>query len=108
MAANSAQRSRAWHQLQKSAVPYAFCLPALLLLGGLIAYPVLYGFWLSFHSYQMNMPSLGMPFVGLQNYIEIPRNGGLVNSVTWTVAFTAIAVPIECVVGLAAALALHS
>jgi ABC-type sugar transport system permease subunit len=78
------------------------------LLGGLIGYPVLYGFWLSFHSYQMNMPSLGIPFVGLQNYVEIPRNAGLVNSVAWTFTFTAIAVPIECVIGLAAALVLHS
>jgi multiple sugar transport system permease protein len=108
MTASSVRRSRAGLRLRKAAVPYAFCLPALLLLGGLIAYPVLYGFWLSFHSYQMNMPSLGTPFVGLQNYIELPRNAGLVNSVTWTLLFTAIAVPIECAIGLAVALVLHS
>jgi multiple sugar transport system permease protein len=78
------------------------------LLGGLIGYPVVYGFWLSFHNYQWNMPSLGIPFVGLQNYAEIPRNADLVNSVRWTLAFTAIAVPIECAIGLAAALVLHS
>lgn len=95
-------------RFRQKLTPYWFILPALLVLGSFIAYPVLYSFWLSFHQYQWNMPALGKPFVGLENYLDIFRNEDLLYSVRWTVLFTVISVPVECLLGLSFALILNS
>lgn len=95
-------------RFRQKLTPYWFILPALLVLGCFIAYPVVYSFWLSFHEYQWNMPARGKPFVGLENYLDIFRNEELLNSLRWTVVFTIISVPIECVLGLSFALLLNS
>ena len=95
-------------RFRQKLTPYWFILPALLVLGCFIAYPVIYSFWLSFHQYQWNMPALGKPFVGLANYLDIFRNEELLNSIRWTTIFTIISVPIECILGLSFALLLNS
>jgi multiple sugar transport system permease protein len=95
-------------RLRQKLTPYWFILPTLFVLSFFIAYPVLYSFWLSFHQYQWNMPALGKPFVGLENYLDIFRNRDLLHSARWTVIFTVISVPIECLLGLSFALILNS
>ena len=89
-------------------VPFWFILPALAVLGAFIAYPVGYSLWLSFHEYQWNMPSFGRPFVGLQNYTDLPNDQDLRASINWTVLFAAISVPVGFLLGLAMAVLLNS
>jgi multiple sugar transport system permease protein len=92
----------------RRATPYLFILPALLALGAFIAYPVGYSFWLSFRDYQLNMPILGKPWVGLENYRRLPDDEALIASIQWTITFAAITVPVGFVLGLAMALVLNS
>src|SRR5205807_10435047 len=53
--------------VRKSAlVGWALLAPSLLLLGGLVAYPILYNFWLSLFAKHAFLPA--QTFVGLGNY----------------------------------------
>lgn len=109
----TSERSTRWapqvrRQLRRRTTPYWFILPALLMLGAFIAYPVGYSFWLSFHDYQLNMPILGKPWVGLQNYRDLPNDEDLVASVRWTILFAALTVPIGFVMGLVLAILLNT
>jgi multiple sugar transport system permease protein len=97
---------RRW--LGRRTTPYWFILPALVALAAFIAYPVGYSFWLSFHDYQLNMPILGKPWVGLQNYRDLPDDKGLMSSIRWTVMFAVVAVPVGFVMGLILAVLLNS
>lgn len=106
--ATPGRATRARRQFWRRATPFAFILPALLVLGAFIAYPVGYSFWLSFRDYQLNMPILGKPWVGLQNYRDLPHDESLVASVEWTLTFAAVTVPIGFVLGLTLALLLNS
>ncbi len=93
---------------QRQWTPYAFMLPALLVLGIFIVIPILYAFWVSLHRYQWNMPNLPFAFRGLDNYLEIPSNGELVASVVWTLMFAFVSVSVEFVLGFALALLLNA
>jgi multiple sugar transport system permease protein len=95
-------------QLRRRMTPYWFILPAIAALGAFIVYPVGYSFWLSFRDYQLNLPILGKPWVGLQNYRDLPDDKGLVSSIRWTAIFAAIAVPTGFVMGLVLAVLLNS
>ena len=107
-AAPDSRTGRSSRRFGKRLVPFWFLLPAGLILGGLIVYPVLYAFWLSFHDYQWNMPRFGRPFVGLDNYVELPNDEDLIASIRWTALFAVGSVPIGFVMGLAMALLLDS
>ncbi len=100
--------ARATHRFWASIAPYLFILPALLVLAVFIVGPVAWSFWISFHEYQWNMPSFGMPFVGLRNYADLLRDRDLLSSVAWTVSFAVISVPIGLVMGFVLALLLNS
>lgn len=87
------------------ATGYVFAAPMLLLLLGLIAWPILQALWMSVH--QVVGPRWG-PFVGLRNYAAQLDDPIFRRSFWLTVQFTAEAVAIKFVFGLAAALALHN
>lgn len=95
-------------KVHRRSTPYWFILPALLVLGTFIAYPVLYALWLSFHDYQWNMPTLGRPFVGLGNYADLPSDRELVRSIAWTLTLAATSVPVGVVLGLTLAILLNA
>lgn len=100
-------RSRA-RRLGTRLTPFWFLLPAAIVLGGLILYPVGYAFWLSFHEYQWNMPRFGRPFVGLDNYVGLPKDEDLIAAIWWTILFAAGSVPVGFVMGMGMALLLNS
>jgi multiple sugar transport system permease protein len=83
---------------------YLFVAPLLFLLGTLIAWPILQAIWMSFHN--VIGPRWG-DFVGLRNYLLQLEDPLFRRSFGLTVLFTAEAVGVKFVVGLAAALALH-
>ena len=83
---------------------YLFMAPLLVLLVGLIAWPILQAIWMSFHN--VIGPRWG-DFVGLRNYLTQLEDPLFRRTLFLTVLFTAEAVVIKFAIGLAAALALH-
>ena len=91
-------------------VPYLFLLPYLLLFGMFIALPAVYGFWVSLHNWDFQLPN--KPFVGLQNYVDLFTPGTLTSGNFWqameaTGKFTLFSVPLLVVLPLGVALILN-
>ena len=85
--------------------PYAYVLPALLVFGLFLAFPVGFAIWLSLHSWN-GFVSLGKaPYVGLANYNALRSDPifkeALVNTLVFTVASTIIQMAIAFVLAFA-------
>jgi multiple sugar transport system permease protein len=87
-------------------LPYILMLPALLLLVGML-YPFCLGVYYSLTSYFLQYPHL-FRFIGLGNYLKMPGDPLFGYSVTFTLAYTAIAVLIQVGLGVGVALLLHA
>ena len=90
--------------------PWLFLAPYLLLFGGFVLAPAVYGLWISLHDWDYTLP--GKPFVGLDNYVALVDPDSLVfdqfwNSIQGTVIFTVMSVPLLLVVPLGVALAMN-
>jgi ABC-type sugar transport system permease subunit len=92
---------------RESGLAWILMLPALAIVVCVAAFPVLWTFWESLHRHDLRMPWLGMPFVGLANYLDAAADGRAWSAVGRTLLFTAAAVAIELGLGLALALALN-
>jgi len=89
---------RDWH------VAYVFMLPTVILLGGIVAYPFLRAFYISF----TNTTTLTIgPFVGLDNYIGLWQDKFFLRSVWVTTQFTLASISVKLLVGILAAILLH-
>ncbi len=86
-------------------VGVAFATPAVLVLAGVVAFPLLYALLLSFSSYTFLKPTL-TPFVGLAHYLEAFRDPYFLNSVRLTALYAAITVCLSLAVGLGIAVLL--
>ncbi|MBI3972616.1 MAG: ABC transporter permease subunit [Chloroflexi bacterium] len=84
---------------------YLFAAPMLLLLVGLIAWPLLQAIWMSFHNV---VGPRWTGFVGFRNYAIQFEDPIFRRSFWLTVQFTAESVFFKFLIGLAAALALHN
>jgi multiple sugar transport system permease protein len=83
---------------------YIFILPAVIFLGGVVAYPFLYAFYLGF----TRTTSLEVgPFIGLDNYTRLWGDPFFLTSVGITIRYTFWAVLLKFLVGVTAALLLH-
>lgn len=78
--------------------------PALLLILGLMIYPLAYSLILSFQDYDIIHPA---EFVGLQNFIKMFSDSTLGNSLKVTLSFTAVTFGLQFVIGLGLALLLN-
>jgi multiple sugar transport system permease protein len=87
------------------ATGYLFAAPMLLLLGGLIAWPLMQAMWMSFHNVIGNRWG---DFVGLRNFQVQIEDPLFRRSFMLTVQFTVEAVAVKFFIGLATALALHN
>ncbi|THA26141.1 sugar ABC transporter permease [Streptomyces sp. RKND-216] len=83
----SAMRARPW-------VAVSFLLPAFLLLGALVVYPIGYSIWRSFFD------AAGDSFVGLANYVEIFTDPDNLTSVQNTLIWVIVAPSIATLLGL--------
>jgi multiple sugar transport system permease protein len=101
MAVTPVQASR-WHLWRKQAPHYLFILPHLIFFLVFLAWPVIYGFWISFHHWEVLDPE--KPFVGLENYQYLFADELFFTTVWNTVRFTVITVVMEVILGLLAAL----
>lgn len=102
--------SRSWRVMLRDllgrdwAAAYVFVLPTILLMGGLIAYPLLRAVYISF----TNTVSLQTgPFVGLRNYENVWADRNFWAAVGITTRYTIWSVLLKFVFGLTAAILLH-
>lgn len=86
---------------------YLFLLPAAVIMGGVLVYPVFRGLILSFFEWPMRNLRDAPIWVGLRNYRELLADPFFGESVLVTLKFTAGVVIIEMIAGLALALLLE-
>ncbi|HYH04621.1 MAG TPA: sugar ABC transporter permease [Bacillota bacterium] len=107
-ALNKSAPVRLWHQIKQNRLAYAFLLPSLLAIVGIILLPVIQVLTISFqHYYLVDVLTKGPHFVGLDNYLHILQDPKFWYSLLITVIFTAACVGFTMLVGLAVALLLH-
>jgi multiple sugar transport system permease protein len=91
-------------------VAWLFLAPYLVLFGVFVLAPILFGLWISLHSWDFTLP--GKPFVGLDNYADLFDPDSTTfqpfwNSMQATGTFTLFSVPLLIVVPLAVALVMN-
>lgn len=91
-----------WTTFRRQAPNYLFILPHLIFFAAFVAVPVVFGFWISFHHWEIVSPE--KTFVGLENYQNLFRDSLFYQSIRNTFVFTVITVVTELVLGLLAAL----
>ncbi len=87
-------------------IRHVFLAPLLVVLGGIVAYPLLYSLWLSITNFNILRQSQTR-FVGLDQYLGLPANETYVAALVNTLVFVGLAVAFELLLGLALALALQ-
>ena len=85
---------------------WMFIAPALAAIALVALFPIAWTIWESLHLHDLRMPWRGRPFIGLDNYAEIVRDGRFWGALGHTVMFTVAAVALEVALGLALALLL--
>jgi multiple sugar transport system permease protein len=90
--------------------PYLFMAPYLLLFFVFALAPVVYGIWISLHTWDYLLP--GKPWVGLRNYVDLftpgtTTSGPFWNSMQATGTYTLFAVPLLVIIPLLVALVLN-
>lgn len=72
-----------------------------------LAYPLSYSFWLSFHEWTLRGFRTGVPFVWLDNYLELFGEFEFWRSMRVTILFMVGAITLEFILGMALALLLN-
>lgn len=80
-------------------------LPALLLLGALTLYPVVYGIWISFFSKHSFFPE--QEFIGLANYLAVFADEEFWRSLRLGLIYSLSTIALQLALGVSAALLLH-
>ncbi len=70
-------------------------------------YPLVYGIGISFHFYDLTMPHLGKPFIGLKNYADMLNDPYFWNSLKNTFFWVFECVLFQFLIGLAVALVIN-
>ena len=79
--------------------------PSLLLLGGLVVFPILYNVWLSLHDKHAFMPV--QSFVGLKHYVYFAQDPEFWSSVRYGVIYSGTTLVLQLLLGVSAALLLN-
>jgi multiple sugar transport system permease protein len=83
---------------RRSRIGLAFTVPSLAFVGLVMAYPIIYLVYLSFHTYRpLSSPEV-VP-AGLSNFVELFTDSTVRNSLVVTLQFTIVSVIIEIIVG---------
>jgi ABC-type sugar transport system permease subunit len=85
-------------------LPFLFLVPSLLALVAIMAYPLVYSFWLSLYRYNLINPRR---YVGLQNYRRIWQDDQVWNSLRVTFEFAIPVLTLNLVLGFGLALLIH-
>jgi ABC-type sugar transport system permease subunit len=81
--------------------------PTLAILVATALVPIVWTAWQSLHLYDLRMPWLGRPFIGLSNYAEALSDQRFLGAAAHTALFAGVAVTLEMCGGLVLALALE-
>lgn len=81
--------------------------PTLLVLLGMLAFPIVYVLNISLREYTLTDPAAGQPFVGFENYVSLLTDNAFYSALWKSVLFTFGSVALSFVVGLAIALLLN-
>lgn len=92
------RRSRDPLAAEDAVAGWLFVLPALVIFGTFIFWPLLYIFWLSFREWSVITPE--KPWVGLDNYRNLVRNDDFQIALRNTLWFSLGVVPTQTVLGL--------
>lgn len=87
-------------------IVWIFPLPAAIFILLMMAFPVLYTFWVSFTDWSVASGG-NVNFIGLKNYYDLLNNPRFFNAVKMTFYFTILAVGVETVLGVMIALILN-
>ena len=82
-------------------------IPCLLFVTIFAFYPILYSFYLSLHKIILGVPSIGQPFVGLENYRDLLHDDIALHSLINTLLFVFISTFLEILLGLIIALIIN-
>jgi len=98
--AGRAKRGRSRDPLaaEDAVAGWLFVLPALVIFGTFIFWPILYIFWLSFREWSVITPE--KPWVGFDNYRALARNGDFQIALRNTLWFSIGVVPTQTALGL--------
>ena len=102
---SSAARAGADWRRRDKMVAMLLLAPALLYLIVMSIYPTIWSLWLAFHNYLVYQPDKAS-FAGFDNFTDLLDSEVFRQSFRVTLAFSAIAVSIECALGLAIAVLL--
>ena len=91
---------------QEAKLGYWLILPTVLLIGGLIFYPIFYNIWLSLHNVSMN-PAQPNIFIGLENFSRVLSDNNFWSSFGTSLIFTVTTVIGTTVFGLGVAILLN-
>jgi multiple sugar transport system permease protein len=89
--------------INDSLLAYLLNAPAMLIVVGLVVYPIAYSFWVSLHKYNLERAGV-FTFVGLGNYLDILRTDLFLQALKVTTEFTFLSVIGVIVVGIWVAL----
>lgn len=99
----AATASPRWGRRQR--IGLAFTVPSLAFVGAVMAYPLFYLGYLSFHTYRP-LTSNEVTWAGLANYLKLFTDSAVAKSLGVTLQFTVASVAIEIVLGTACAILL--
>lgn len=94
-----------WGVWRDTAIGYAFALPFLIVYTIFTLWPILQGFWISLHNWEMT--GTNIRFLGFENYARIFQDKLFWSSLEHTIFFVILSGPVLIVVGLAFALLLN-
>jgi multiple sugar transport system permease protein len=92
------RRSRDPLAAEDAVAGWLFVLPALVIFGTFIFWPIIYIFWLSFHEWSVITPE--KPWVGLDNYVNVFKNSDFQLALRNTLWFSLGVVPTQTALGL--------
>lgn len=85
---------------------YVFTVPTIIFVLGMVLFPIIYTFVLSFHSWRMSA-NIPWEFIGIQNYTKLFSESRFPVAVRRTFLFAFLALIIEVILGIAIALYLN-
>jgi len=100
-------RTRRWLSLERREAMWAYLFlgPTFFFLVVLVAFPIIFAFWISLHDWSL-IPR-DFPFIGIANYIEAVTDPLTIKSLKNTLIYTIGAVPVGMVLALGLALIMN-
>ncbi len=95
------------HRVAEERFAWTFIGPALAVVSAILALPLLFSLYLSFHAWDLSVVPSRLNWVGLNNYIDLLASSDTWRVLRFTLLYTGLAVAGEFGLGLSLALLLH-